>query len=219
MRLRQRGVRRLVSAIRDLPMPGSPEISTICPSPAFASSQSRINSPTSSSRPIRGVVAVRSASKRLSTVLVRSAAHARTGSAMPLTSLAPRSSKLEEVAEKPSGALGDDHCVWLGDPLQACREVRCLADDAALLRLPRSDQVADHDQPCRNANTGLKRTGCLQCTNRGDQLQALPAPRALRHPRAPGIAEVAPSRRRPCTSPQNRRSGGRSRRRTSDRRR
>ena len=51
----------------------------------------------------------------------------------------------------------DDH-VRLGDPLQARREVRRLADDAALLRLPRSDQVADHDQPGRNADAGLQRS-------------------------------------------------------------
>ena len=88
----------------------------------------------------------------------------RTGSAMPLRSLAPRSCKLEEIAEKSSCALGDDDRVRLGDPLQARRKVRCLADDAALLRLPGSDQVADHDQPSRNADAGLKRTGCLQCT-------------------------------------------------------
>ena len=40
--------------------------------------------------------------------------------------------------------------------LQARREVRRLADDAALLRVPRSDQVADHDQPGRDADTGLQ---------------------------------------------------------------
>ena len=40
--------------------------------------------------------------------------------------------------------------------LQARRKVRRLADDAALLRLTRSDQVADHDQPGRNADTGLQ---------------------------------------------------------------
>ena len=45
----------------------------------------------SSSRPTSGVVAVRSASNRLSTELGRSAAQARTGPSMPLSSLAPRS--------------------------------------------------------------------------------------------------------------------------------
>ena len=40
--------------------------------------------------------------------------------------------------------------------LQARREVRRLADDAALLRLPRSDQIADDDQPGGNADAGLQ---------------------------------------------------------------
>jgi hypothetical protein len=44
------------------------------------------------------------------------------------------------ISEKP------DHeaIAVLGDALQARREVRCFADNAALLRLPRSDQVADY---------------------------------------------------------------------------
>ena len=36
--------------------------------------------------------------------------------------------------------------------LQARREVRRLADDAALLRLSGADQVADHDEPGRDAD-------------------------------------------------------------------
>ena len=42
--------------------------------------------------------------------------------------------------------------------LQPRREVRRLADDAALLRFARADQVADHDQPGGNADTGLQRS-------------------------------------------------------------
>ena len=64
--------------------------------------------------------------------------------------------ELEQIAEKLSRALSDDHRVRLGDPLQTRREVRRLADDAALLRLTRSDQVADHDQPGGDANAGLQ---------------------------------------------------------------
>jgi hypothetical protein len=41
--------------------------------------------------------------------------------------------KLEEVAEKPARRLGNDHRVWLGNPLQPCCKVWCLADDAAFL--------------------------------------------------------------------------------------
>ena len=55
--------------------------------------------------------------------------------------------KLEQIAEKLSRAFCDDDHVRLGNALQARGEVRRLADDAALLRLTRSDQVADYDQP------------------------------------------------------------------------
>jgi hypothetical protein len=40
---------------------------------------------------------------------------------------------------------------------QACRKVRRFANDCLLLRSTRSDQVADNDQPCRNADTRLQR--------------------------------------------------------------
>jgi hypothetical protein len=51
--------------------------------------------------------------------------------------------QIEEIAEKFSRAVCDDDHVRLSDTLQARREVRRLADDAALLRFPRSDQVTD----------------------------------------------------------------------------
>ena len=59
--------------------------------------------------------------------------------------LGPEVLKVEQIAKKLSCALGDDDRVRLGDPLEARREVRRLADDAALLRLTRSDQVANDD--------------------------------------------------------------------------
>ena len=59
--------------------------------------------------------------------------------------------------------------------LQPRREVRRLADDAALLRLARADQVADDDQPGRDADTGLQRQrGVLSAAHRRDQLQPGP---------------------------------------------
>ena len=76
---------------------------------------------------------------------------------MPLRSLAPKVLKLEEIAEKLPRALGDDHLFGSAIALQARREVRRLADDAALLRLARSDQVADDDQPGCDADAGLQR--------------------------------------------------------------
>ena len=53
---------------RDLPMPGSPESNTTCPSPVFAFDQRLISSSSSSSRPTSSVTPLACrASKRLST--------------------------------------------------------------------------------------------------------------------------------------------------------
>ena len=130
----------MVSAIRDLPIPGSPEISTTQPSPRFACSHRRRSRSTSSSRPTSGVVGVRSASKRLSTALGRSAPYARTAPFDALELVGSEVLKLEQITEQLSRALGDDDRVRLGDPLQARREVGCLADDRLLLSRTRPDQ-------------------------------------------------------------------------------
>ena len=142
-----------------MPMPASPESSTTWPSPVFALDQRRSSSSNSSSRPTRAVrPVVCSASKRLSTELARSAAQARAGPAMPLRSLAPRSlssNRLPSSLRVPSAMT-----TMFGSAiaLQARREVRRLADDAALLRLSRSDEVADHDKPGGDADTHLQRS-------------------------------------------------------------
>ena len=65
-------------------------------------------------------------------------------------------------------------CVSLGDPLQARREVGCLADDPPPLRLTRSNQVADDHEPSGDADTGLQWSGRLQYTDRCDLLQPGP---------------------------------------------
>ena len=204
---------------RDLPIPASPESNTTWPSPVFAFDQRRSSNSSSSSRPTSSVnpLACR-ASKRLSTELGRNAAQARTGPLMPLRSLCAEVLKLEEIAEELSRTLGDDHRVRLGDALQSCCEVRRLADDAALLRLPRSDQIADHDQPGGNAHAGLQGSAGLQRADRLRSAPALPAPPARHHPHAPADSRNTRAPRRPCTSLRTRRSGARSRRRTSDRR-
>src|SRR5262249_16837096 len=80
------------AARRDLPIPGSPEIKTICPSPFQARRWRSSRKSISSSRPMRSVSsATRTASKRLSESETPSTAHAATGSARPLTSCRPRS--------------------------------------------------------------------------------------------------------------------------------
>jgi len=57
-----------VWAMRDLPIPGSPEISTTQPSPRFACLHRRMSRSISSSRPTSGVLVARNASNRLSAV-------------------------------------------------------------------------------------------------------------------------------------------------------
>jgi len=46
----------------------------------------------------------------------------------------PEVLKFKQVSEKSSRAFGNDDHARFSDPLQACREVRGIADDAALLR-------------------------------------------------------------------------------------
>jgi hypothetical protein len=77
---------------RDLPIPGSPDISTTLPSPAFACCQRRSSRSSSSSRPTSGVASERSASKRLSTLLSPATRQARCGSAKPASGCGSRSS-------------------------------------------------------------------------------------------------------------------------------
>ena len=123
---------------------------------------------SSSSRPTRSVRPLAcSASKRPSAELARSAAQARTGPAMPLRSLCPEVLKLEEIAEELSRALGDDDRVRLGDALQARRQVRRLADDAALLRIP---------DPIRSPTTTIPVAMPIRVWSGAFDLSALTAP-------------------------------------------
>jgi hypothetical protein len=51
---------------------------------------------------------------------------------------------LEEIADQPARARGDDDRVRLGQGLQTAGEVGRLADDRLLLRRALADQIADH---------------------------------------------------------------------------
>ena len=64
---------------------------------------------------------------------------------------------LEQVADEPARAGGDDDAVRLGQPLQPRGQVRGLADDRLLLRGAAAEQVADHDQPGRDADPDPER--------------------------------------------------------------
>ena len=114
---------------------------------------------------------------RLEAAFRRTRPQGREGTYRPgdaLEVLCPEVLKLEEITEQPSRALGNDHHVRLGNPLQARREVRRLADDAALLRFPRTDQVADDDQAGRDADTCLQGNARLQRGDCRDHFQPRP---------------------------------------------
>ena len=166
----------MVWAMRDLPMPGSPEISTTQPSPAFACSQRRISRSISSSRPTSGVVAVRSASKRLSTALAPQhlpGPH-RLGEAFER-----RWRRDRDSSKRPPSSLrvlaAMTTVFGSAMRLQPRRKVRRLADDRLLLRRTRSDQIADDDEPGRDADARLQaERGVFELAHSFDQLQPGP---------------------------------------------
>ena len=136
---------------------------------------------------------------------------------MPLSSLRPKVLELEEIAEKSSRAFGDDDHVRLGDTLQARRKVRRLADHAALLRLTRSDEVADDDQAGCNADAGLLGSMRLERSHRRDQLEPSPYRPLGVVLMGVRIAKIHEDTVAHISSRRSRRSGARSRRRISDR--
>ena len=85
----------------------------------------------------------------------------------------PKVLKLEEGAEKSSRAVGDDDCTRLGDPLQSCRKVWGLPDNATFLSFARADQVADHNEPGRNTDPHLQGRADIrrELRNRLDQIE------------------------------------------------
>src|SRR5262245_39855255 len=90
---------------------------------------------------------------------------------MPLRSFGPRFSKSNRV---PKSFLEPSEMMTVfgsAIPLQARCEVWCLADDAALQRFARSNQIADNNQPRGDANTGTQRSRCLEHPSCCDQLQ------------------------------------------------
>jgi hypothetical protein len=68
----------------------------------------------------------------------------------------PKVLKVEEGTEKSSRAVGYDDCIRLGDPLQSCCKVRSFPDNATLLSFARADQLADHNEPRRDADAHLQ---------------------------------------------------------------
>ncbi len=152
---------------RDLPMPASPESSTTWPSPLLAS--------TSAAAAIRILLRARrgrsrplacSASKRLSTELARSAAQARAGPAMPLRSFGPRSSSSNRL---PRSLRVPSAMTTVSGSAIACRRAARFGVSPTTPRScasPDPIEVADHDQPGRDADPHVQRRA-----GRGDELR------------------------------------------------
>src|SRR5262249_48984935 len=158
---------------RDLLIPGSPEISTICPSPFQASRWRPSRKSSSSSRPMRSVrPAARTASKRLSESDTPSTAHAATGSAIVPAEVA----QTKQIAEQPTRGGGRDDRPGLGQCLKAGREVRRLPDHGVLPQRALAAKVADHHQPGRDANANRERFrgARLESGNSGNDIEPRP---------------------------------------------
>ena len=64
--------------------------------------------------------------------------------------------QLEEVADEPPRAFGDDDAVRFCDPLQPRGQVRRVPDDAVLLRFAGADEVADDDDARSDADPRMQ---------------------------------------------------------------
>ena len=82
---------------------------------------------------------------------------------------------LEEIADQPARARGDDDRVRLGQGLQPGGEVRRFADDRLLLRRAFADQIADDDQPGGDPDARLELDGFdIEATDSVDHAQPRP---------------------------------------------
>ena len=80
----------------------------------------------------------------------------------------PKIFDLEQLADLPSGAIGDDERARLGKSLQPGRKVGCLPDDATLLRRTGSNQIADHDEAAGDPEPCVQRLGRSEANDRVD---------------------------------------------------
>ena len=171
--VRRRSARPDASARRDLPTPGSAEISTTRPLPAFACAQRRSSSSISSSRPTSGVAPDRSASKWLSSIPSPNTCHAGTGDRQTFEFDRAEVLALEQAADLPPGGRVDHHLIRSCEALQACREVRRLTDRRLLARITRANRLADDHQSRCDANADMERlTAHGGRTDRGGNSEA-----------------------------------------------
>ena len=82
--------------------------------------------------------------------------------------LGPKILDLEQGANLSPGAVGHDQGARPGQRLQAGGKVWRLADDAALLRGARADQIANHDEAGGDADPNIQRLSCGEPADRID---------------------------------------------------
>src|ERR1043166_6535254 len=140
--------------MRDLPIPASPEISTIWPWPCHAVCWRESTNSISALRPTKPIErAVRTASKRLSDAAPLSTAQTAMGSEMPLTSRQPR---LRKMNRSPSSSRVEAATTTAPGPARPPRlDVRHTSDHSPLLCRSSADEVADHHQPGRDRDPHL----------------------------------------------------------------
>ena len=111
----------------------------------------------------------RSASNRLATPLSATTRQARCSPAKPFRYLRSEIVHLEQTADLPSGDIGDYHRVWLGQSLQASRQVGCFTNHRLLLRRARAEQITDNDEPRRDADAQLQPLAQIEKRHRIDE--------------------------------------------------
>ena len=119
--------------MRDLPIPGSPDSSSTCPSPSRVCRQRSSRSATSCSRPTSGVRPVHAAPRTGCRPRARQApATTAPASGKPLSARGPRSSSSNPAPISRRVDAGDYDRAGLGEGLQAGGQVRRLARDLVL---------------------------------------------------------------------------------------
>src|SRR5919198_1451061 len=146
------------AARRDLPIPGSPEISTTCPSPFQArrlAFQQEIDLVLAADE-----IGQTSHVDRLEAALGIGYALDRPrcdrlGNTLDL--VPAEVTQMKQIAEQPTRGAGDDDRPGLGQGQKAGCEVRRLPDHSVLPQRTLAAKVADHHHPGRDANANRKR--------------------------------------------------------------
>ena len=94
------------------------------------------------------------------------------GFADPLDLAAAEAAKREKIAEQRTRRSGNDNRARLGQTLEPCRDVRCIADRCLLLQRFPADEVADHHEPGRDGDPHLDPFLRAPRLHRGDDVEA-----------------------------------------------